>query len=151
MVIASSFYKIKTDNEVLKLNEKIQYLKKDVESQKKFEEEFNFFQKKLNVYTEIESKNKINSVLPKISIVMSENIILDDLTIDEEKIIFNGISLSQKDINYLYNNIFMMSKKDPEVDFENFSIDKIENKDAKKPGYNFTLAFDYKLKQENDK
>lgn len=145
-VVACSFYKIKTDNELLTLNKKISNLKTEVESKKKFEEEFNFFQEKLNTYVEVENENHINAILPKISLVTPENVILNDLTIDNKQIIFNGISLSQDDINYLYNNIFMISEKDPDVNFENFSIDKIENKDAKNPGYNFTLAFDYKLK-----
>ena len=148
IVIGGSIFKIKTDNQLIILNKSIANMKVDIENNLEFEKEFNLTQEKISLHLAVEERDQINLILPKISLVMPENVILDSLVINQKEITFNGTSLSQEDITYLYNNILMITQKNPDIEFSSFDIDKIENKDAKNSGYDFSLSFNYKIKNK---
>jgi Tfp pilus assembly protein PilN len=134
VVILSFATRFVLDRQVTDLNASINQKKIAIESFSDLEEHFLFVQKQITDVKQLQQESNLMEIFPLLNETIPNNIVLDDLTIRQNDVVFSGTALSQASLNVLVNNI----KLSPY--FDNVSMGKIESRGENSPG----LAFDVK-------
>jgi Tfp pilus assembly protein PilN len=136
VVILSFATRFVLDRQVTDLNTTINQKRVAIESYQDLEKRFLFIQKQITDIKQLKQESNLMEIFPLLNETIPANIILDDLTIRPNEVVFSGAALSQTSLNVLVNNV----KLSPH--FDSVSIGKIESRGENAPG----LAFDIKAK-----
>ena len=136
VVILSFATRFVLDRQVTDLNTTINQKRIAIESYQDLEKRFLFIQKQITDIKQLKQESNLMEIFPLLNETIPANIILDDLTIRPNEVVFSGAALSQTSLNVLVNNV----KLSPH--FDSVSIGKIESRGENAPG----LAFDIKAK-----
>jgi len=136
VVILSFTSRFILDRQVTDLNASINQKKMAIESYEDLEKRFLFVQKQIDDIKQLQQESNLMEIFPLLNETIPSNVILDDLTIRRDEVVFSGTALSQTSLNILVNNV----KLSPY--FDSVSIGKIESRGENSPG----LAFDIRAK-----
>ncbi len=136
VVVLSFATRFVLDRQVTDLNTSINQKKMAIESYEDLEKQFLFIQQQITDIKQLQQESNLMEIFPLLNETIPSNIILDDLTIRRNEVVFAGTALSQTSLNILVNNV----KLSPY--FDNVSIGKIESRGENSPG----LTFDIKAK-----
>jgi hypothetical protein len=136
VVILSFSTRFVLDRQVTDLNATINQKKLAIESYANLEKRFLFIQKQITDIKQLQQESNLMEIFPLLNETIPSNVILNDLIIRRDELVFSGIALSQASLNVLVNNV----KLSPH--FDNVSIGKIESRGENSPG----LAFDIKAR-----
>jgi Tfp pilus assembly protein PilN len=124
------------DRQVTDLNESLNQKKLVIESYGTLENDFRTIQARLEDINQVDQQVNIADVFPKFIEVVPKEIQLDELSIGQNTIYLAGVAPSQTSLNIFLNNL-QLSK-----DFFSVTVDKIESRGEKMPGYIFSLRAD---------
>lgn len=136
VVIMSFATRFTLDRQVTDLNEALNQKKLVIESYGTLEKDFRTIQARLEDINQVDQQVNIADVFPKFIAVVPKEIQLDELSIGQNSIFLAGAAPSQASLNIFLNNL-QLSK-----DFFSVTVDKIESRGEKMPGYIFSLRAD---------
>lgn len=133
IVIMSFATRFTLDRQVTDLNEALNRKKLVIESYGTLEADYRLIQARLEDINQVDQQTNITDVFPKLVTVVPKEIQLDELTISANSVYLAGIAPSQGSLNVFLNNI-QLSR-----DFFAVTVDKIESRGEKMPGFLFSL------------
>lgn len=133
VVILSFVTRFTLDRQVTDLNASIEQKRNVILSYGDLEDNFRIAQEKIDNYSQVEQQTNIVEIFPNLSYIIPQEVQLDELIINQDRVIVSGIALSQSSLNTLINNVQISP------DFFNVVVDKIESEGDKTPGFVFSL------------
>jgi len=133
VVIVSFLSRFILDRQVTDLNVTINQQKKAIESYGDLEKRFLFVQAQITDIKQLQQQANLVEVFPLLNETIPGNIILDELTIKQNEVLFSGVALSQTAFNILTSNLTLSPN------FTNVSMDKVESRGEDLPGLMFDL------------
>lgn len=133
VVIVSFLTRFFLDRQVTDLNVTINQQKNAIEAYHDLEENFLFVQAQIADVKQLQQESNLIEIFPILNETIPNNVILDELTIKQNEVLFTGIALSQEALNVLVNNV----KLSPY--FTDIAMDKIESRGENLPGLTFDM------------
>ncbi len=133
VVIVSFATRFNLDRQRTDLNEALNQKEMIVKSYGDLEGKFRILQTKISDFEQVEKQGNIVDIFPKLTAVMPTDIKLTELTISSDSIVLAGSALSQRSLNTFLSNL-QVSKT-----FFSITVDKIESKGERNPGFDFSL------------
>lgn len=133
LVILSFVARFTLDRKVTDLNKAIEQKKNLILSYGDLESNFRNLQFKIADYQELSVQDNIIEIFPRLTKIIPQNVILEEMQIKQGSIRLKGEVFSQMVLNTLVNNITLSP------DFNDVVIDKIESLDKTRPGFAFSL------------
>ncbi|HOI04925.1 MAG TPA: PilN domain-containing protein [Candidatus Woesebacteria bacterium] len=133
VVIVSFLTRFFLDRQVTDLNVTINQQKNAIEAYHDLEENFLFVQAQIADVKQLQQESNLIEIFPILNETIPDNVILDELTIKPNEVLFTGIALSQEALNVLVNNV----KLSPY--FTDIAMDKIESRGENLPGLTFDM------------
>ena len=133
VVIISFVTRFTLDRQVTDLNASIEQKKNVILSYGNLEDEFRTAQEKIENYGQVEQQTNIVEIFPSLASIIPQDVRLDELIIDQDRVVVGGVALSQNSLNTLINNIQISP------DYFNVIVDRIESEGEKSPGFAFSL------------
>lgn len=133
VVIVSFATRFVLDRQVTDLNSSIEQKRNVVLSYGDLEDNFRMAQAKIENYTQVEQQANLADAFPSLSKIIPNDVVLDELTITQERVLLSGSTLSQDALNTLINNVQISS------DYHNVVLEKVETQGKNVPGYTFSL------------
>jgi len=133
VVIVSFLTRFVLDRQVTDLNVAINQQKMAIQNYGDFEKRFLFVQEQISDIRQLQQESNLMEIFPLLNETIPNNVILDELSIGQDNVLFSGIALSQNDFNILVTNV----KLSPY--FDEVSMDKIESRGDNLPGLVFNL------------
>lgn len=136
VVILSFSTRFILDRQVTDLNSAINQQKMAIESYGDLEKRFLFVQAQMTDIKQLQQEANLVEIFPLLNETIPSNVILDELTIKPNEVVFSGIALSQTAFDILVRNVQLSSH------FEEVNIGNIESRGEDLPG----LIFDMRVK-----
>lgn len=136
VVILSFSTRFILDRQVTDLNSAINQQKMAIESYGDLEKRFLFVQAQMTDIKQLQQEANLVEIFPLLNETIPSNVILDELTIKPNEVVFSGIALSQTAFDILVRNVQLSSH------FEEVNIGNIESRGEDLPG----LIFDMRAK-----
>jgi len=133
VVIVSFATRFTLDRQLTDLNASINQKKMVIQSYGDLEERFLFTQQRLADYEQLEQESNLVEIFPLLNDMIPSNVVLENLTINPDKVIFTGSALSQTALNVLVNN----AQLSPYL--SNVRIGSIESRGESAQGVNFDM------------
>ncbi len=133
VVVMSFATRFSLDRQVTDLNGMIHQKQVIIESYGDLEDKVRAAQKKITAYQQVEQQQNLADAFTAISEITPQDVILDELDIEQDHIVFSGTTRSSVSLNLLVNNIQLSPK------FSDITIDKIQAASAQNPGYRFQI------------
>lgn len=133
VVIISFATRFTLDRQVTDLNDALNQKKLVIESYGQLDETFRAIQTQLTDSKQIDQQINIADAFPKLISIVPRDVQLDELTVSTDTVFLVGTAPSQNTLNLLLNNL-QVSK-----DFFSVTVDKIESRSDKVPGYTFAV------------
>ncbi|MFA6814338.1 MAG: PilN domain-containing protein [Candidatus Pacebacteria bacterium] len=133
VVIFSFLTRFILDRQVTDLNVIINQQKTAIEAYSDLEKNFLFVQAQIDDVEQLQQESNLIEIFPLLNETIPSNIILDELTIKQNEVIFSGIALSQTALNILVNNVKLSAY------FNDVSMEKIESRGENLPGLSFDM------------
>lgn len=133
VVIISFVTRFTLDRQVTDLNASIEQKRNVILSYGDLENEFRIAQEKIDNYGQVEQQTNIVEIFPSLTNIIPQDVQLDELIIDQDRVVVGGVALSQGALNTLINNIQISP------DYFNVIVDRIESESEKTPGFTFSL------------
>jgi hypothetical protein len=136
VVIFSFLTRFILDRQVTDLNVAINQQKMAIESYGDLEKRFLFVQSQMTDIKQLQQEANLVEIFPLLNETIPSNVILDELTIKPNEVIFSGIALSQTAFDILVRNVQLSPY------FRDVSMDTVESRGENLPG----LVFDMRAK-----
>jgi Tfp pilus assembly protein PilN len=133
VVIMSFATRFTLDRQVTDLNESLNQKKLVIESYGTLEKDFRTIQARMEDINQVDQQENIADIFPKLITVVPKEVQLDELSVGQNNVYLAGVAPSQESLNIFLNNL-QLSK-----DFFSVTVDKIESRGEKMPGYVFSL------------
>ena len=140
VVVISFATRFSLDRQVTDLNSAILQRRTIIESYGDLEQQVRETQQKLESYKQVEQQSNISDAFPALTQVTPRDVELEELSIQQENLIFSGKTRSNVSLNLLINNLQLSPN------FQDIVVDKIETKSSQDPGYEFRIKAKFKRK-----
>lgn len=133
VVILSFLTRFILDRQVTDLNVTLNQQKMAIESYEDLEKRFLFVQAQIVDVKQLQQEANLVEIFPLLNETIPNNVILDNLTIRADEVIFAGIALSQTAFDILVRNVQLSPY------FEDANIETIESRGENLPGLKFDM------------
>jgi hypothetical protein len=133
VVILSFVTRFTLDRQVTDLNASIEQKRGVILSYGDLEDNFRIAQDKIDNYNQVEQQTNIVEIFPSLSQIIPKEVQLDELIINQDRVVISGVALSQSSLNTLINNVQISP------DYFNVVVDRIESEGEKTPGFAFSI------------
>ncbi len=133
IVVMSFASRFSLDRRVTDLNASIHQKEVVIDSYGDLEQNVRIIQKKIDSYKQVEQQYNPADAFQALSDITPQDVLLDELSIEQNKLTFSGTTRSSVSLNLLINNIQLSPK------FTEVSVDRIKVASDKDPGYHFQL------------
>jgi len=127
ITIGAFLYRVKIDQERMDLKEKVGARERVLVANKAFEEEFRFFQNKVNLLKDFSSDSAILSQLDLIESSMPSTVVSQTISLDGEKVVIDAESQDNTALSFLVS--YSLDKgarefvlKEARLDRDNYSV-----------------------------
>ncbi len=139
LVILSFVARFTLDRQLTDLNDAIHGQKTAIQAYGQLEDKVRLAQAKVDQYRQIEQRRNLSEVFPALSRIIPTGVLLDELVINQKRVMLNGRTTSQTSLNTLINNLQLSA------DFSQISVDKIEASGQNEPGFDFSIRAETNL------